>query len=281
MKFLVAGALCAGLAIGLVPPAMAQDAPAAEGVTLEGLDTNSGGITGYVALGVAYAPDYEGSNDYEIYPYLEGRLEYGDYYARLEGSDIRFNVVPSAMWHAGPVLGYRPGRDAVDDDQIDHLRSIDEALTAGAFVEFEHVGEDPRYGETLTLSVVQDVSGFESGLVATLRGVVRRPLLFINPGFIVSVDAEVDFADDNYMATYFDVSQGDAGRSGLPRFNADAGFKDVGAGISIDQFLSPSWSVGTRLHYYRLLDDAADSPVVDDAGSADQFFAAIVGGYRF
>ena len=41
------------------------------------------------------------------------------------------------------------------------------------------------------------------------------------------------------------------------------------------------WSVYTRFAYNRLLGDAADSPVVDDVGSADQY--AFGGGvfYRF
>jgi outer membrane protein len=185
------------------------------------------------------------------------------------------------MWHAGPLVGYRPGRDNVDDHQVDELREIDDALTAGGFIEFEHVDEDPRYAETLTLLVAQDVTGFDSGFLVTLRGIVRRPILMINPGFIVSVDTEVRFGSGDHMSTYFDISAGEAGPSGLSPFDADAGIKDVGAGISIDQFLSPNWSVGTRLHYFRMLSDAADSPVVDDAGSPDQFFAAIVGGYRF
>jgi outer membrane protein len=278
MRLLIAGALSFGLTL----PALGQDVGSGtESATPELLEADGSGLTGFVAVGVSYVSDYEGSDDYDISPYIEGRLEYGNYYARLEGSDIRFTVIDSSMWHAGPMLGYRAGRDAVEDHQVQRLRSIDEALTAGAFVEVEHVGEDPRYGETLTLSITQDVTGFESGFVGTLRGIVRRPALFINPGFIVSLDAEIDFASDDYMGTYFDVSPGDAGRSGLPKYDADGGIKDVGVGLSIDQFLSPSWSIGTRLHYFRMLDDAADSPVVDDAGSADQFFAAVVGGYRF
>jgi outer membrane scaffolding protein for murein synthesis (MipA/OmpV family) len=268
---------------------MAQEAPTAgQGDAGTGLDATFGkqeikgdGLSGYVAVGVSYAPDYDGSDDYSFYPYIEGRLAYGDFYARLEGLDLRFNVIPSPNWHAGPVVGYRPGRADVEDDRIDRLRAIDDALGAGAFIEFEHVADDPRYAETLTLSVTQDVTGQETGLFATLRGEIRRPVLFINPGFIVSLESEIQYASDDYMETYFSVSPGDAGRSGLPQFDADAGFKDVGVGLSIDQFLSPYWSVGTRLHYFRMLEDAGDSPVTDDAGSRNQFFAALITGFRF
>jgi outer membrane protein len=41
------------------------------------------------------------------------------------------------------------------------------------------------------------------------------------------------------------------------------------------------WSVTALASYTRLLDDAADSPIVDDAGDANQFFGGALINYRF
>ncbi len=77
------------------------------------------------------------------------------------------------------------------------------------------------------------------------------------------------------MSTYFDVSAADAAASGLSTFSAESGLKDVGVGLMGIVHLSLNWHVGGAPFYKRLLGDAADSPVVDDAGDANQIFAGL------
>ncbi len=42
-----------------------------------------------------------------------------------------------------------------------------------------------------------------------------------------------------------------------------------------------NWHLGAGVMYKRLLNDAADSPVVDDRGSADQLLAVVAGIYSW
>lgn len=83
------------------------------------------------------------------------------------------------------------------------------------------------------------------------------------------------------MQTYFGVSAGDARRSGLDRYNADAGIKDIGINLGANWIITQNWSVMGIASYTQLLGDASnDSPVVDE-GSEGQFFGAAMAVYRF
>jgi outer membrane scaffolding protein for murein synthesis (MipA/OmpV family) len=159
------------------------------------------------------------------------------------------------------------------------VHHIEDALTAGGFLEYEHIHEDPRAGERVELAAADSVTGHASGWDITLRGVVYRPVSFVDPGLIASLEADTDWASGNYMQTYFDVTAPDVIRSGLPPYSASEGFKSVGAALSLDQFLSRKWSVGVRFHYARLMNDAADSPVTHIEGSPNQYFVGLVVGY--
>ncbi len=77
------------------------------------------------------------------------------------------------------------------------------------------------------------------------------------------------------MSSFFDVTSADAARSGLQAFDADDGFKDVTAFLALVYHFNPNWHVATGLRFQRLVSDAADSPIVDTRGSANQFVAGI------
>jgi outer membrane scaffolding protein for murein synthesis (MipA/OmpV family) len=83
------------------------------------------------------------------------------------------------------------------------------------------------------------------------------------------------------MSDYFGIDADDAARSGLNQFDADAGFKDVGADLVLGFGQGPGWQASLVGRYRYLLDDAADSPIVDDEGDENQLFAGVLVGYRF
>jgi outer membrane protein len=83
------------------------------------------------------------------------------------------------------------------------------------------------------------------------------------------------------MNTYFSVDSGDAARSGLKEYDADSGFKDVALDLSADYNIYENWSVTGLFQYTRLVGDAEDSPVVDDEGDENQFFAGFLVKYSF
>jgi outer membrane scaffolding protein for murein synthesis (MipA/OmpV family) len=261
-------ALGLGIALVLVAPATAQAAAQQDNK-----------IQGYISVGTGLLPDYEGSNAYELTPYLEGEAAKGNYFVRFEGGALQLNLWNNEHFHAGPLIGYRLGRGEVESNNVARMAHIKYSVTAGGFLEYEHVAEDPRSGERVTLSVDDGTFNEQTGWSAVLRASVNRPVTFMNPGLIASLEADATWADGKYMQSYFGVDGADALASGLPLYHASSGLESAGVGFSLDQFLSRKWSVGLRLHYARLTGVAADSPVTTVAGSPNQFFGGLVIGY--
>jgi len=98
---------------------------------------------------------------------------------------------------------------------------------------------------------------------------------------MVALRASTTYANSDYMDAYFSVNSHNIGRSTLDYYDADAGFKDVGLTCVISYQFNKNWGATGVLGLTRLIGDAADSPVVDDAGDENQFLAGIMGTYRF
>ena len=77
------------------------------------------------------------------------------------------------------------------------------------------------------------------------------------------------------MDTYFGVDNKDSNRSGLKKYSADGGPKDIVLMGGVVWYLSGSWATTAGLRYARLFNEAADSPVVDMRGSANQLIGGI------
>jgi len=277
---LVAAVILAATA-GMTLPAAAQNnsgnAPGSSNAPIasEVSQNSNSPWAGYGSLGLSLLPEYEGSNSYILMPYVEGRLNYNNYYARFEGGALRFNLLDSEQFHAGPLIGFRRGRGNVNSP-VRLFKHLDDTETAGGFLEWEHVAKDPRSGETIAIMADNAVYGEKGGWAIVTRATIRRPVEFLNPGFIVSLTGDVSWGSRSYMQKNFGVSPSDSLASGLPAYSAGDGFNRVGVALSADQFLSRHFSVGLRGYYGHLLGPAADSPVTADA---NQFFAGLVAGY--
>jgi outer membrane scaffolding protein for murein synthesis (MipA/OmpV family) len=149
---------------------------------------------------------------------------------------------------------------------------VDAAVMLGGFAGFD-VDRCSAF-----IQVVQDVSGSNDGLVATLGVGYTMP---IDDRTLVALTATMDYASGEYMSTYFGIDAADSARSGLKTHDADAGIKDVGVGVLLQYY--PWDHVGFRAlaRYARLVGDAADSPVVDDRGDENQVLGGLMVTYRF
>lgn len=277
-KTLKADGLCRGLGgllttlvFAAASPAFAQDTG------------SSGGVDWTLGAGAVLAPDYEGSDDYEPYPSLRVNAAWGDgYFVDLGGSTLRAlqlrgNVIPGGRFQAGPLLNFRQERDDVDNDQVDDLDDIDNALELGGFIGYVHKFQGSR-GMVLgaNFQFAADVSDTHNGWL--LQPGVDFALPF-GESFTFTARGFSTYATEKYMSTYFGIDNKNAGFTGLDRFDADAGFKDVGLGLGLNYQISQSWGLNLQGGYTRLIGDAEDSPVTDDEGSANQFFGGV--GFTF
>ena len=253
--------LLTGLALAAQPDrAIAQAAPSEDDVQ------------GSVLAGAAIVPDYEGSNDYRFIPLAGGRVDFDKRYIALEGLTLRANILASDRLEFGPVANVSFGRDDdIDSPAVAALPGIDDAFELGAFAAYGvPVGERGR--ARIALQAVQDVSSVHNGWVAT--GSIGYDLA-IGDRLGLGIAASASYASDDYAATYFGVTPGGALASGLPAFEAEGGFKDVGVALNARYRISERWWLLAFGGYRRLLGDFADSPVVAIEGSADQFSGGI------
>ena len=226
-----------------------------------------------VGGGVGVKPDYEGSSDYEMMPLpaANARFSNGMYIALL-GLNLRANVIPSNVWRLGPVYNYRPERDDVENNKVDKMQKVSDANELGIF------GGLTWNNWFVFLDILEDVGDAYDGWYATLRGGYNWA---IDEAWTLSMGAHTTYANDDYMQTYFGVSRRDAARSGLDRYNADGGMKEVGIDLGLNWNISRRWDLRSFAQISELIGDAdASSPVVDE-GSATQFLGGVMVMFKF
>ena len=229
-----------------------------------------------VGAGPGLAPQYEGSDDYEGIPMLFAEAVWNSgRYVRLDGSKLRANVLTHDMFRLGLVANYRLGRDDyidVDDDSVKKMKKVDDSFELGAF------GGVQIDNWTFMVEALNDVSDGHDGVVATLSG---KYTWRVNDPWTLSVGVSTSWADSDYMSSFFDVNARDSASSGLNRYNADDGFKDVGCNLGATYIWTDNWSILASGSYRRLVGDAEDSPVVDDRGDANQYVLGVRVVYTF
>lgn len=247
---------------GLAAPAAAQE-------TLEGR----------VGLGAGMAPEYEGADSYKPIPIVPLSLRYQGFGVQTAGRGLQFDVLPWRFINFGPVVQYRGGRDDVDDTVVDLLPKIDGTVEAGGFVEmnlpFFAPGQDAW---TLFARATADVADEHNGWLVTPGARYSVPL---GDRWRVNLIAETTYASENYNDTYFSVGPAGSAASGLPVFTADEGWKDATATLSASYLFTEHWGVQGIARYRRLIGGAADSPIVDQRGSKNQFLGGLAVFYKF
>ena len=253
------------VSVAVAAPAYAQRA--GEAFEVPGVDNFFGAAVGVI-------PDYMGSNDYMIGAAPAGVFSFGDTdrYLRLVVTDLNLNVIDSPNWSFGPALNYRFGRKNVDDNAVDHMKDIDGTVELGAFGGWTWVGDDPRHRFSVGTEFLHDVGGEHDGFIVTGSMRYYKPVL--RP-LTLSIGASLTYGSSDYMDTYFGVNSGNVGSSGLSSYDADAGLRDFRVPLMAIFSFSESWHVGGGVIYTRMLGNAADSPVVDDRGSKNQFYAGL------
>ena len=216
------------------------------------------------------APEYEGADSYEAVgaPVIE--LSWRDrIFVGLDG--IRALNPLTENIRIGPLLSYDGGRDEDDNDDLDGLGDVDGSITLGVVAE---IAFGPYQFGARVEKAIDGHTGWSAGL-SVGRSFQLSERLNLN------LALETSLVDEDYMNAFFGITALQSERSGLSRFDADAGFKDVGVSLRLNYALNEHWLLFTGAGYARLVGDAADSPLVEDRGSADQFSAMIGGAYRF
>lgn len=212
--------------------------------------------------GVGAKPEYFGSDSYGAVPDLGFEFGYARLFGREFGSaDPYYEAeglrVRGSFRYIGP-------RDDADSPELAGLNDIDEAVELGMGLSYRQrnfeVFGDVRYG----------VIGHEAW-VGELGADVR---LHPTDRLEVTFGPRLFLGDGAYSDTYFGVTPAESAASGLAAYDPEGGALSAGLELGAKYRIDENWGVEGAITYDRLINDAADSPIVQQ-GSADQWKARI------
>ena len=281
----------AAFALGsIATPVLAQGGPDPDAQP-EGADEGTvfDGDWVQVGAGIAYGPDYDGSDDYEAFPLplIQGSL--GGIGIQPRPAGVALDFVPdgdgNVAFNFGPVVRVRAGRTGdIEDPVVAAAGELDTAVEVGPSAGVSYSGLLNPF-DTISLGVDArwDIAGAHDGFTASPSITYFTP---VSRGAAVSLSLSAEHADDSFNDYYYSVTPAQSIASGLPVYDADGGFNSVGgtliAGFDLDGDVTNGglaiFAVGG---YSRLIGDAADSPFVALRGSADQWLAGAGLGYTF
>jgi outer membrane scaffolding protein for murein synthesis (MipA/OmpV family) len=241
--------------------------------------TSGAGLNLTLGLGAAFAPDYEGSDDYAFVPLWNlrvGNLYHPETFVQILGPQLRSNLVPSDHWRFGVSGRYLPDYEDVDDDEVQDLEDVDAVGLLGATLGYDFVA-GPRSDVALELDAQYDVAESNGGIL-TPRFRWRQPW---SERTVFETTLATTWASEDYMSNRFGIDAGAAADSGLDTHDADEGFKSASISGSLTFRLSRGLSLTGVAAYTRLLGDAEDSPIVDDRGSENQALGGVLLNYTF
>jgi outer membrane protein len=219
-------------------------------------------------------PEYEGSDEYQVIGFPMPSINYKNIFilGGQAGQGMGVNIIRSPFFTLGASLNFYSDREEDESDDLIGMGDIDAGLDGGIYA-------TGRLGPiTARVNFRRDLfDNYDGSLVSVRLGygfsVARKARVILNVG--------TTYADENFMSTYFSVTDTQSSNSGLPIFKADHGIKDVSVGANLIYPFYKNWTILTFASYSRLLNDAADSPLVSVVGSENQFRMAFGIGYRF
>lgn len=279
----------AAFPLSFASPAVAQEAEsvAVEQAPVPEEFTPGDSIT--LALGAAYGPDYEGSDDYRAIPGAFVRADIGGVSIVTRGLKVFADIAPPSdgkvEFNGGPIAGVRLSRTGdVDDPRVDVLPELKTAIEVGAFagVSVKQL-TNPYDSLTFRFDAVKDVGGAHGDWVFTPNVYFSTPLSLKT--FAV-VSAAMDITGNDFNDYYFGITPTEATlHPELVPYDPDGGAKSYTIGLLVGQSLEETilegWSLIGTVNYKRMIGDPADSPLVADFGSRTQWFAAAGIGYTF
>ena len=254
-----------------------------------------------VALGAAWVPDYEGSNDYEGTPFaaIRGRVNGMSFSTR--GTYLYVDLIrrpdSGIDFDVGPIVGFRRERTSkVKDDFVTNLPERDTAIEIGGFAGVTFHGLTNPYDQlSVRLDVTSDVGGAHKSTIFSPAIDFGTPL---SKRTFIGASLSADFVSNRYADYYYSYGSSfippiTSGQEGLgpqraippSSYDADGGMKNWKLSALINQSITGDLTHGLSIFgagtYSRLVGDIADSPIVDDRGSASQWQGILGLAYTF
>jgi MipA family protein len=226
------------------------------------------GGAGYVA------PRYEGSDDYHVtgMPLISlGRKGSQTRFYSLNDS-ASFAVIDTGVFRFGPAAALVLPRDDNTSGDLRGLPDVPWGVELGAFMDVY-----PVDWMRVRAEVREGVHAY-SGIVADLTADAFTDL---TPTLRLSGGPRLSLATEGYFDAYYGVTPAQSVASGLSVYDPDGGLRSAGVGGALTWRTTDKVTTSLFGEYKRLLGPAADSSLVEERGTKDQFTVGVSATYRF
>ena len=224
------------------------------------------GATGMVA------PDFEGAKDlmFQVSPIISIGKAGPEARFTSRNDGISFSLYDNGRLRAGATGKIIFERDSEDD--LEGLDPVRFGAEFGGFAEIYptdwlRVRGEVRHGIRSHSGVVADIA------VDAFKD--------ITPSVRVSGGPRISFASADYFESYYGVNATESAASGLSQYDPDGGIKSIGVGGAYDWKATEKLTTSVFSEYSRLMGAAADSSLVEERGSPNQFTFGVSAAYRF
>jgi len=259
------GLLCVALPLRVAEADDVQKAPAPT-TWLEDVGQQAHEWNLVLGGGFMVEPKFEGADDFEIMPIPFVSADFGRYVS-VDPMGLTINALDYEGFSLKGKIGPDFGRDSSDDRHLHGLGDIESGMTLGLDLAYELEPFE------FTAEFEKTVFG-SNGLTAEFGVTYSLPI----DDFMFEIGPSITWADSNHMESYFGVTNKQSRKSGLSRFDADAGFKRVDLEIAGMYMFDEHWMVRGEVKFGALIGDAADSPVSQTNFQPSTMFLV---GYQF
>lgn len=221
-----------------------------------------------------YAPEYAGDDHLalNIVPLISLGKAGPEARFTSRNDNISFSLFDNGPLRLGPTGKILFQRDEDDSSDLEGLDEVRWGAEIGAFAEYYptdwlRIRGELRHGIRAHDGFVGDV---DVDAFYDVTGAVR-----------ISGGPRVSFASSDYFDTYYGVSGSESAASGLPEYEPGSGFESAGVGGAITWKATDKVTASLFGEYARLVGPAADSPLVKERGSENQFTFGVSSTYRF
>ncbi len=246
-----------------------------------------------IAAGVITVPSYNGSDDRNILPAFYFRGRYKGYSFSTRGTNFQVDLIRQQRGQKtdikfGPIINLRSDRTGrIKDPQVEALGDRKMAVELGISAGITQSGIITSEYDQIGFRVVglKDISGKHGSWVVSPTIDYGTPL---SKRAYIGVSASTNIYGKGFGRYYFDVDPLGSAASGLPVYTGASRKATIGKytlGLAGAYALSGDLRKGFVLiggaQYGRMTSRFGDSPIVDIAGSRDQWLAGGGVAYQF
>ena len=230
----------------------------------------------YLTVGAAVftAPDYEGAKDYMLRaaPMISLGRAGSEKRFSSRNDNISLGLFDTGGFRAGATGKIVFARDAGDSADLAGLDPVRWGAEAGGFAEFYPLDWMRVRGE------IRHGIRAHGGVVADFAA---DAFVDVTPELRLSGGPRLSLASADYFDTYYGVSAAESLASGLDVYSPGGGLKSLGLGGAVTWKATDKITTSVFGEYSRLMGPAADSSLVRQRGSENQFLFGMSATYRF